>query len=212
MVTHPNISDETLCGMSRAQLRELMPLSPAQIGMLQRHVREALRRCGSLQTPDGLPCRRHPRFGWTVCQAHGERAPQTTAKAERLLAVARMPAIEWIMTALDQASADTCDGCGFPKGTLKELKRIDILSFRLLDRTGFGPSSKVDLNVGSRDTSDGLVENMIDSERAELRQLLGQINDLKARVRARLQAGTSEPAIDAQVVTVKALEPGQGES
>jgi hypothetical protein len=189
-------SNEQLIAMSRNEWRALMPgLSADQLKFLQTHSK-SLGYCGSLQTADGLPCHRRPRFGWTVCQKHGERAPQTAAKAERLLAVARMPAISWILDALDQAAEETCGTCGFPSQGLKEKKRLDTLAFRLLDRTGFGPHSKVDFNINRTDQPEIPLENWSDEERASLRALLSQVRALKDRVAYRLASDVGRQARD----------------
>lgn len=208
-MSFPNVTPESLVSLARPALRALMPLSPEQLKHLQTHARE-LGRCGSLQTADGLPCMRHPRFGWTVCAKHGERAPQTTAKAERLLAVARMPAIEWVLDALDQAQGETCEGCGFPSGSLKEKKRLDMLAFRLLDRTGFGPHSKIDFNVKRDEEGAGIpLEEWTDAERSELRGYIVAVNKLKERVRYRLASQVGQEARDAiETVAVRALAEG----
>lgn len=190
------VMDHTaLLRLTRDELRALRPLTPDQLRALQEHVRSQ-QRCGSLQTADGLPCMKQPRFGWTVCNKHGERAPQTVAKAERLLAVARMPAIEWILEALDQAQQETCDHCGFPSQSLKEKKRFDMMAFRLLDRTGFGPHSKVDFNVSRSDDAGIPLENWNDEERGLLRSLLTQVRALKDRVAYRLASDIGRQARD----------------
>lgn len=181
----------------------LMKLSSAELAGERltedemRKVQAAVRaegRCGSLQTFHGTPCRKFPPTGYTVCERHGSNAPQTVAKAERLLAVARMPAIAWILEALEQSHAPTCSACGFPKHSLKEQRRMDALAFRLLDRTGFGPHSKVDIRHGAADEGmDVLIESMTDEERSALGTLLAQIDALKARVRYRVAQGVVAP-------------------
>ena len=169
----------------RKQLRE-MALTPADLSSLQEATR-AEGRCGSLQTSDGLPCRRFPKPGYTVCRKHGERAPQTVAKANRALAAARMPAIEWVMDALDQATLDTCHECGFPDHSLKE-KRFHLqLARTIFDRTGLGPQSKLSV-VDDRDSDADLQVHMLTpDERLELSRLVLAVKDLKERVRARLE-------------------------
>lgn len=189
-------TNEQLASMTRAEWRALMPgLAADQLKFLAAHVKSQ-GRCGSLQTGDGLPCMKRPRYGWTVCSTHGERAPQTAAKAERMLAVARMPAIAWILEALDQAAEETCDACGFPSQGLKEKKRLDTLAFRLLDRTGFGPHSKVDFNINRTDQAEIPLENWNDEERAQLRVLLGQVRKLKDGVAYRLASDVGRQARD----------------
>jgi hypothetical protein len=189
------IENAALARLTRSELRALQPLSPEQLTFLQAD-RRGQGKCGSLQTADGLPCERAPKFGWTVCRKHGERAPQTAAKAERLLAVARMPAIEWILDALDKAQEETCEACGYPSHTLKESKRYDTLAFRLLDRTGFGPHSKIDFNVSQSDAPGVPLENWSDEERQELRGHLAAVRALKERVAYRLASDVGRQARD----------------
>lgn len=143
-------------------------------------------RCGSLQTQTGMPCRRTPAPGFTVCWKHGSRAPQTMAKAERVLAVARLPAVEWILDELDRANAETCQECGYPHHNLKERKRIDALAFKLLDRTGLGPRQTIDVNSRKADDNDLVLEQMNDEEKTCLSSLVQQLNELRGRVRMRL--------------------------
>lgn len=156
-----------------------------ELGLLQEGARNE-GRCGSLQTQAGLPCRRHPAPGFTVCWKHGSRAPQTIAKAERILAVARMPAVEWILDELDRAHADTCVECGYPHHTLKERKRVDALAFKLLDRTGLGPRQTIDINKGKDNESEFLLDQLNAEEKKIMAGLMMQLNELKARVRMRL--------------------------
>lgn len=144
--------------------------------------------CGSLQTASGLPCRRPPKVGYPVCRKHGERAPQTVAKAERLLAVARMPAIELLLDELDQYQEVTCPTCGYPSHSIKERKHIAGIAFKMLDRTGFGPRSTVDLNARAISEKTVEVSQMSSEELAELEQLLAALEALKTRHLSRLAA------------------------
>lgn len=141
--------------------------------------------CASLQTANGLPCRRSPKAGYPVCRKHGERAPQTVAKAERLLAIARMPAIEVLMDELDQAQEDECPTCGYPARGLKYRKHIAAISFKLLDRTGFGPRSSIDLTAKTVDEHHIDVSTLSDAEAEELGKLLDALDEFKTRIDAR---------------------------
>lgn len=183
-------------------IRQRTPFDPsAELLEKQREAR-ARGRCGSLQTANGLPCERRPRLGFTVCRKHGERAPQTIARAERLLAIARMPAIEWILDALDQAAEETCETCGFPRHGLKEKKRLDSLAFKLLDRTGFGPRQTIDLSA-KRPDNEVDVSSYLPEELEELDRVLALMDQLQGRVRSRLahqaaeqiMSGTAEPKL-----------------
>jgi len=141
--------------------------------------------CGSTQTANGLPCRRAPKAGYPVCRKHGERAPQTVAKAERLLAIARMPAIEVLIDELDQAQENECPTCGYPARNLKYRKHIAAISFKLLDRTGFGPRSSIDLTAKAVDEHHIDVSQLSDQEFEELSMLLEALDVFKGKIDAR---------------------------
>lgn len=163
----------------------------ARAGRLQEMVKEVRTHggCGSLQTASGLPCRRSPKIGYTVCRKHGERAPQTIAKAERLLAVARMPAIEGVLDEIEQSLQHECDTCGFPNTGLKYRKYIASLRWQLLNRTGFGPKQTIDVNSRRLDDVVLDVSVLTDSEFEELGALLESMETLKRRVQSRLASG-----------------------
>jgi hypothetical protein len=150
--------------------------------------------CASLQTANGLPCRRSPRAGYPVCRKHGERAPQTVAKAERLLAIARMPAIEVLIDELDQAQEHECPTCGYPARNLKYRKHIAAISFKLLDRTGFGPRSSIDLTAKAVDEHHIDVSQLTDAEFEELSQLLEALDVFKGKIDARQARNVLAPA------------------
>lgn len=156
-------------------------------------------RCGSLQTFSGLPCKRWPKAGYTVCIKHGERAPQTVQKAERVLAAARIPAIAFLLDSVEQYMAEECQECGFPKGSLKERKFMLSMVTKILDRTGLGPRATLDIRALQGDT-DLDVENLTDDEGAALAGLLQGLRELKARVAARRAAEGDALAPRADVV------------
>lgn len=171
----------------QSELAVMAPDDPARAQRLTEMVRQvkAAGGCGSTQTANGLPCRRSPKAGYPVCRKHGERAPQTVAKAERLLAIARMPAIEVLMDELDQAQEDECPTCGYPARGLKYRKHIAAISFKLLDRTGFGPRSSIDLTAKAVDDHHIDVSTLTDEEVEELGNMLTAIDEFKTRVDAR---------------------------
>lgn len=142
--------------------------------------------CGSLQTANGLPCRRPPKVGYPVCRKHGERAPATMAKAERLLAVARIPAIEGLLDELDQYDQETCDACGYPRHSLKERKYITMIRFKLLDRLGMGPKATIDLVAKRLEDQPLDVSMLTDAEFEELGNLLAAMERFKLTVQTRL--------------------------
>ena len=197
------ISNEQLVLLTARELRELPALSPAQLLILQRHVREVRHRCGSLQTASGLPCERPPALGTTVCRKHGARAPQTLAKAERLLACARIPGIEFLLDELERANAETCPTCGFPEGGLKERKHIASVAFRLMDRTGLGPGSKIDFTVTRSEQVEIPIENWDDDEKSELRELVQSVRALKERVARRLAVQGARATVEGEVVSTQ---------
>jgi hypothetical protein len=97
-----------------------------------------------------------------------------------------MPAIEGILDEIDQSMEDACGTCGYPNGTLKYRKYIASLRWQLLNRTGFGPRSTIDLNakmIGEQ-TIDVSVLN--EEEFEELGGLLTSLDTFKAKVHARL--------------------------
>lgn len=108
--------------------------------------------------------------------------------------MARMPAVELLLDAIDQFNSETCDQCGFPKGSLKERKHMITIAKTVLDRTGLGPRATLDVNARRVDDADSLVELMTDQEREELTSLVVQLGALKARVRAR----AAMPVIDVE--------------
>lgn len=142
--------------------------------------------CGSTQTSSGLPCRRPVKVGYPVCRKHGERAPATMAKAERLLAVARIPAIEGLLDELDQYDEETCDACGYPRHSLKERKYITSIRFKLLDRLGMGPKATIDLVARRLEDQPLDVTVLTDEEFEELGVMLDQMERFKRRVQERL--------------------------
>jgi hypothetical protein len=186
-------------------------LSPEDLLALQVKTRND-GRCGSLQTYDGLPCRRIVKAATGACARHGAILPPTRAKAQRLLDAARTPAVEWIMDQLEQAHKETCEYCGFPHHGLKAQKRIDALAFKLLDRTGFGPRSHVDVTAkrGGEEDAERLVELMTDSERDELATLLMRMTDLRNRVQIRAQRA-AEQAEESEAQGLLPEAPTEGE-
>lgn len=168
---------------SRAMLRE-RSLTEPELRELQQVVR-ASGKCGSLQTADGLPCGRQPKAGYTVCRKHGERAPATIAKAERILAAARIPALNVLLDVVDQWEEDVCDTCGFPRHSVKETKMFVATAKAILDRAGMGPRSTIDINARSTSDQSIDVKGLTDEEKVELRELLEPLERFRARVAAR---------------------------
>lgn len=182
-------------------MNEMEPmLSPEDLLAIQVKAK-AEGRCGSLQTASGMPCLRWPKTGYPVCRKHGERAPQTVAKAERLLAVARMPAIQVMLDICEMWDLDTCDSCGYPRRDTEE-KRVYLQAAKLvLDRTGLGPRSTIDLNARRSDDGEVNVEQMTDGERERLEGLVTQLAALKAEIRARLAGQVPVDVIEGHLLT-----------
>lgn len=185
-----------------ARLEEMRRLTRAEGG------------CGSLQTHNGLPCRRSPKIGYTVCRTHGERAPQTIAKAERLLAVARIPVIEGILDEIDQSREVECDTCGYPNGGLKYRKYIAGLRWQLLNRVGMGPRQTIDVNARQDDASAIDVSSFTAEELEELDRVLALMDELQARVKLRLSRENAEHVMSglpaAKLLTSMTDGSGQG--
>lgn len=96
-----------------------------------------------------------------------------------------MPAIEVLMDELDQAQEDECPTCGYPARGLKYRKHIAAISFKLLDRTGFGPRSSIDLTAKTVDEHHIDVSTLSDAEAEELGKLLDALDEFKMRIDAR---------------------------
>lgn len=121
----------------------------------------------------------------TRCRIHGGANPEPKIKAELMLAQLRIPAIEALFNLLDQLSGQTCPTCGFPKADIEEKKLLVQLATKTLDRTGLGPTSKVELTT----QTDGALNLglLTVEERAALTGLIAQVKEIKERVRARQQ-------------------------
>jgi hypothetical protein len=96
-----------------------------------------------------------------------------------------MPAIEYLLSTVEQGNLNQCSECGYPRGDV-DYRRTVIGSAKLvLDRTGMGPRATLDVNAKKVDDSDALVELMTDAERAEAAGLLARLEAIKAAVRLR---------------------------
>lgn len=133
---------------------------------------------------NGDPCERHPSKGFLRCFQHGGKNPGTKVEAELALAKLRMPAIAALFDVIEQLTHGTCLACGFPTGDIEEKKLLVHTAAKILDRTGFGPGSKIELTS----QSDGAV-NLDLLEKDELDALLPSLAVVKAikeRLRARM--------------------------
>lgn len=138
--------------------------------------------CGYIRH-NGLPCKRQVKQGFTRCNRHGGNTPIAKAKAEQMLALLRMPAIEALHDILDQYESNTCATCGFPTGEFKEKKLVLATCRAILDRTGLGPRSTLEVKQSDGDLDMGVLN---EAERGEMLSLLAQFKALKERVRLRV--------------------------
>lgn len=148
-------------------------------------------KCGDPNNPGGIghkangdPCKRDVTPGMTRCQLHGGNNPAAKIKSEQLLAQARLPACEALFDIIDRWQRDTCPACNFPSGDVDTSKMIIRAAQVILDRTGLGPRSTIDM-VPQKD-GDLDLDLLTDGEMAQLDSLLGQVRDLKTQIRARL--------------------------
>lgn len=142
--------------------------------------------CQGLSRTTGLPCKRQASVGMDYCQLHGGANPASKIKAEQMLAQARLPACEALYTIIEQHQSKPCGTCGFPSGDPQELKIILRACQVILDRSGMGPRSTVEM-VPQSDGDENL-DHWTVEEIANLDYLLEAMDDLKARVRLRLGA------------------------
>lgn len=125
------------------------------------------------------------------CNFHGGEALAGKIKAELAMAVLRLPAIEVFVKVIEQFHArPDCPACG---GTLADLDAQKVAmkaAQTVLDRTGLGPRSVIELvpqNDGGLDFAQLLPE-----EKGELLAAIAVVRDVKLRLRNRL-LGMPEP-------------------
>lgn len=158
--------------------------------------------CGDISNPDGQglksngdPCNNPVVPGMLRCYMHGGKMPLAKIKAENMLALLRMPAIEVLHKALasleaviDAFNGDTCATCGRPTGETKNLVKACSNAARVastvLDRTGVGPRATIEIKQTDGDLDPKL---LLPAERQELVALLAQVKAVKQRVRDRVQ-------------------------
>lgn len=94
---------------------------------------------------NGERCKKSPILGGTVCHKHGGNAPQVRRKAaERMLAL-----VDPALSTLDKSMKNEarCVNCSQPCGHLTDAKVAVRAAQVVLDRTGFGPQSKVEVDL-----------------------------------------------------------------
>lgn len=131
----------------------------------------------------GEPCRRAVQVGFTRCNMHGGAAPASKMKAEQALSLARMPAIEALNLIIERFLSKTCGACGLPSGDSDESRVIVRTATAVLDRTGMGAKSMIELTS----QTDGAInlELLTDEERGRLLVLLAEVKDIKRTLRER---------------------------
>jgi hypothetical protein len=138
---------------------------------------------------NGEPCHRDVKPGFTRCSLHGGQKAGAKIKAELALAVLRVPSIEALHLIIDQFLSDTCPTCNYPKGDAEEKRVIVSTARTILDRTGMGPTSKLELTS----QHDGAVnlDLLTTDEKATLLAALAQVRAIKDALRTR-QAGPED--------------------
>jgi len=138
--------------------------------------------CGGI-TSRGAPCTRYCKPGFTRCYLHGGQGPSAKVKAENALALLRMPAIETLYNLLEQFDADTCIMCGYPDASLKEKRFAAAICKTILDRTGLGPRSTLEVKQTDGDLD---LRALRDDEKQELITALMTLKAVKDKIRKRL--------------------------
>jgi len=126
------------------------------------------------------------------CSTHGNRGAAAKTVSQQALAMARMPACEALYDIIDNWDRARCPKCLLPDSSTKMLRTIIHAAQVVLDRTGMGPRSTVELQAQS--DGDFNLELMLPDERAELFALTARFKELKARIRARTDALGGEVA------------------
>lgn len=149
---------------------------------------------------NGDPCKLPVGVGHLYCHLHGATAPASRAKAERALTLARLPACEALFDIIENWQRATCATCGHPDGSVKMLQTIVKTSTAILDRTGLGTHSTIELTRQS--DGDLPLAQMNNDEKAEAANLIAQFASLKLRVRQRLGLLPAGETPEAQTTSV----------
>ena len=122
------------------------------------------------------------------CAYHNHQGRGAAAKtvSQQALAMARMPACEALYDIIDNWDRARCPRCLLPDSSSAMLRTIIRAAEVVLDRTGMGPRSTVELTAQS--DGDVNLELMLPDERAEFFALVARFKELKARVRLRTEA------------------------
>lgn len=106
------------------------------------------RRCTAHSSRTGLPCRKYPIAGATVCRAHGAGAPQVIRVAKQRLLALQPPAVDALAEALE-ADTQQLNRRGEVIGLGPDHAVRIRAATSVLDRTGMGPSSSTDVTVSA---------------------------------------------------------------
>lgn len=140
-------------------------------------------------TKRGKQCGRMCKFGFAYCNFHGGSTAPAKAQAEKMIALARMPAIEALYNIVEQFNEQTCGTCGYPNGEKETQTPVIRAAQVILDRTGMGPASVLEVKQNDGEKMD--LSLLTSEERGELLALMAQMKDLKARIKLRIQHGPS---------------------
>jgi hypothetical protein len=177
--------------------------------------------CGDPNNPggpcvkaNGHPCTNNVVPGTFRCHMHGGKAPIAKFKAEQAMALLRYPAIEVLNTTMErlneivvQSGLPMCAACGFPVKSIEELEAVIKACIStakvcqtILDRTGMGPTSKVEV-VQSDGTLD--LNLLTEDELGRMTALFAQYDALKEEIRQRL---FNTPQLASKVRTEQLLQ------
>lgn len=95
------------------------------------------RRCKAMLTSGERRCKNMALKGQRVCRFHGGGAPQNLAAAKRRLAALAEPAIGALERAMHKAE----------NAGLELHPQVIKLALKILDRTGFGPGVKIEVDA-----------------------------------------------------------------
>lgn len=123
----------------------------------------------------------------TRCNLHGGANPSAKIKAEQMLAQARIPACEALFEIIESWSRDTCQTCHHPSGDTDRVRSIIRACQVILDRTGMGPHSVIELTKQTDGDID--LRLLTPEENEKLVRHLHGIKAIKETIRTR-QAGT----------------------
>lgn len=154
---------------------------------------------GGVKT-NGKPCKRHVKPGFLHCNQHGGEPVAAKLKAEMALATARMPAIEALLSIIERFNERDCPTCGNSTADMDETGKVIRACQIVLDRTGLGPHSTMELTA----QSDGSVDIRMATveERAECLGIFARLAELKALWRARTLGPTAHSPIASGSATV----------